>query len=160
MKASYRMPLRAAILLASFLVSGLFAFAQSAGNSTSVAGTVLDPSGAVVPNATVEIHNPVSGFARTATTNDTGGFVIPNVPFNPYHLMVTSHGFAPHVQDIDVRSVVPLNLSINLKVQSSEVVNVESGGDPPPSTPHAVLQRAAQRVVRSSAERACDSSQG
>jgi hypothetical protein len=129
MKASYRTPLRAAILLASLLASGLCAFGQSAGNSTSVAGTVLDPSGAVVPNATVEIHNPVSGFARTATTNDTGGFVIPNVPFNPYHLMVTSQGFSPHVQDIDVRSVVPLNLSISLKLQSSEVVNVESGGE-------------------------------
>lgn len=129
MKASYRTPLRAAILLASLLASGLCAFGQSAGNSTSVAGTVLDPSGAVVPNATVEIHNPVSGFARTATTNDTGGFVIPNVPFNPYHLMVTSQGFSPHVQDIDVRSVVPLNLSISLKLQSSEIVNVESGGE-------------------------------
>jgi len=129
MKASYRMPLCAAILLAFFSASGLCAFGQSAGNSTSVAGTVLDPSGAVVPNATVEIRNPVSGFDRTTTTNDTGGFVIPNVPFNPYHLMVNSQGFAPHVQDIDVRSVVPLNLSINLKVQSSEVVNVESGGE-------------------------------
>jgi hypothetical protein len=129
MKASYRTPLRAAILLASLLASGLCAFGQSVGNSTSVAGTVLDPSGAVVPNATVEIRNPVSGFARTATTNDTGGFVIPNVPFNPYHVLVTSQGFAPHVQDIDVRSVVPVNLSISLKLQSSEVVNVESGGE-------------------------------
>jgi len=129
MKASYRMPLRAAILLAFFSASGLCAFGQSAGNSTSVGGTVLDPSGAVVPNASVEIRNPVSGFARTATTNDTGSFVIPNVPFNPYHVLVTSQGFAPHVQDIDVRSVVPVNLSINLKLQSSEVVNVESGGE-------------------------------
>jgi protocatechuate 3,4-dioxygenase beta subunit len=34
--------------------------AQSGGNSTSVTGTVLDPSGAVVPGATVEIRNPVS----------------------------------------------------------------------------------------------------
>ncbi|HEX3102852.1 MAG TPA: TonB-dependent receptor [Terriglobales bacterium] len=129
MKASYRMPPRAAILLASFLVSGLCAFGQSAGNSTSVGGTVLDPSGAVVPNATVEIRNPVSGFDRTTTTNDTGGFLIPNVPFNPYHLMVTGKGFSPHAQDIDVRSIVPLNLAINLKLQSSEVVNVESGGE-------------------------------
>jgi len=129
MKASYRMPPRAAILLASFLVSGLCAFGQSAGNSTSVGGTVLDPSGAVVPNATVEIRNPVSGFDRTTTTNDTGGFLIPNVPFNPYHLMVAGKGFSPHAQDIDVRSIVPLNLAINLKLQSSEVVNVESGGE-------------------------------
>src|SRR3984893_2326934 len=129
MKAYYRKPQRAAFLIIPFLAVGLSAFAQSAGNATAVTGTVLDPSGAVVPNATVEIRNPVSGFDRTTTTNSTGGFVIPNVPFNPYHLMVTSSGFAPHAQDVDVRSVVPTNLSINLKLQSSEVVTVEGGGE-------------------------------
>ena len=128
MKAYYGKPQRAAFLVISFFSVALSAFAQSAGSSSSVTGTVLDPSGAVVANATVEIRNPVSGFDRTTTTNSTGGFVIPNVPFNPYHLMVTTSGFAPHVQDIDVRSVVPTNLSINLKLQSSEVVTVESEG--------------------------------
>src|SRR6202035_4916607 len=125
MKASYRMPLRAAILLASFLVSGLCAFGQSAGNSTSVAGTVLDSSGAVVPNATVEIHNPVSGFDRTTRTDASGRFSIPNVPFYPYHLSVTGQRFSPYAQDIDVRSGVPLNVSINLNESgSSESVTV------------------------------------
>jgi len=104
--------------------------AQSGGNSTSVTGTVLDPSGAVVPNATVEIHNPVSQFARSATTDSKGNFSIPNVPFNPYHLSVSAAGFAPYSQDIDVRSLVPLNVKANLKVTgSSEVVTVEGGGD-------------------------------
>jgi hypothetical protein len=104
--------------------------AQSGGNSTSVTGTVLDPSGAVVPNATVEIHNPVSQFQRTTTTDDKGNFSIPNVPFNPYHLSVSSPGFAQYAQDIDVRSLVPLNVKVSLKVTaSSEIVTVESGTD-------------------------------
>src|SRR5256885_9888891 len=102
MKASYRTPLRAAILLASLLALGLCAFGQSVGNSTSVAGTVLDPSGAVVPNATVEIRNPVSGFARTATTNDTGGFVTPYPAVKPYPVLVISPGLAPHARDDEV----------------------------------------------------------
>src|ERR1700694_4917723 len=103
--------------------------AQS-GNATSVTGTVLDSSGAVVPNATVEIHNPVSGFDRTTRTDASGRFSIPNVPFNPYHLSVTGQGFAPYAQDIDVRSGVPLNVSINLNVAgSSDSVTVEAGGD-------------------------------
>jgi len=127
MQVSYAR-MRAALLIISLLASGVSAFAQSA-NSSSVTGTVLDPSGAVVPNATVEIRNPVSQFDRTTTTNSTGGFSFPNVPFNPYHMVVTSKGFAPLVQDIEVRSIVPLNLSINLKLQSSEVVTVESGAE-------------------------------
>ena len=34
-------------------------------NSAPISGTVMDPTGAVVPKATVEIHNPVSGYDRT-----------------------------------------------------------------------------------------------
>ncbi len=126
MLASYK-KLRGALFGMAFYVAiGGSAFAQSAGNSTSVIGTVADPSGAVVPNASVEIRNPVSRFERTATTDDAGRFAIPNVPFNPYHLTARSQGFAPHTQDIDVRSVVPVNVNIGLKLQSSESVTVES----------------------------------
>jgi hypothetical protein len=128
MLASHKKSLRAAFIFISFFALTLSSLSQSAGNSTSVTGTVTDPSGAVVPNATVEIRNPVSGFERTATTDSSGRFAIPNVPFNPYHLKVTGQGFVPHSQDIDVRSVVPIVVSIPLKVESSaETVTVESG---------------------------------
>ena len=80
---------------------------------------MVDPTGAVVPNATVEIRNPVSDFERTATTDSAGKFSIPNVPFNPYHLTVTGPGFAPYAQDVDVRSIVPVNLNITLQVKGS-----------------------------------------
>jgi len=109
-----------------WLAIGANAFAQSAGNSTSVVGTVADPSGAVIPNASIEIRNPVSGFEHTVTTDDAGRFAIPNVPFNPYHLIARGQGFAPYAQDIDVRSVVPVTVNIGLKLQSSETVTVES----------------------------------
>src|SRR5690348_8860137 len=111
MQASYLKSLRAAFLVSFCLLASLGIYAQSAGNSTSVVGTVSDPTGAVVPNATVEIHNPVSGFERTVTTDAAGKFSIPNVPFNPYHLSINSSGFAAYVQDIDVRSVVPVTLN-------------------------------------------------
>jgi hypothetical protein len=70
--------------------------AQAGGNSTAVNGTVLDPSGAVIPSATVEIINPVSAFRRSTVTDSSGTFSFPNVPFNPYHLTVTAAGFAPY----------------------------------------------------------------
>jgi hypothetical protein len=126
MLASYRKSLRAAFVIISFLATAVAAHAQSAGNSTSVIGTVFDPSGAVVPNATVEIRNPVSQFDRTVTTDASGNFSFPNVPFNPYHLQVKSQGFAAYHQDIDVRSIVPVTVKVPLKLQSSETVTVES----------------------------------
>ena len=130
MLASYKKSLRAASVIICFLVFGFISQAQSGGSSTSVIGVVLDPSGAVVANATVEIRNPVSGFERTTTTDNSGRFSIPNVPFNPYHLSVNSQGFNAYAQDIDVRSVVPVNVNISLKVTgSAETVTVEAGGD-------------------------------
>jgi hypothetical protein len=94
-----------------------------------VSGTVVDPSGAVVVGATVEMRNPVSGFTRTTVTDVKGNFSFPNVPFNPYHLTVTKQGFASSAQDVDVRSVVPTNLNINLTVTgSTETVTVEASG--------------------------------
>ena len=131
MLAFYKKLLLAALLFAFYsLICGTTTCAQSGGSSTSVTGTVVDPSGAVVPNATVEIHNPVSAFDRTTTTNSAGKFAIPNVPFNPYHLSVTAKGFASYAQDVDVRSAVPVNLSVSLKLSTSlEVVTVEGGAE-------------------------------
>jgi Carboxypeptidase regulatory-like domain/TonB-dependent Receptor Plug Domain len=105
------------------------ALAQNAGNSTSVTGTVADPSGAVIPGATVTIHNPVSGFERTATTDPNGDFTIANVPFNPYHMTVDATGFAPYAQDVDVRSSVPVTLKIGLQLAGANAsVTVEAAG--------------------------------
>jgi hypothetical protein len=118
----------AAILVFAFCFSPI-ANAQSR-SYTSVNGTVLDPTGAVVPNATVEIRNPVSRFERTTTTDSSGGFSIPNVPFNPYHLTVANTGFAPYAQDIEPRSPVPLTLKITLQLESAvQTVTVEGGAD-------------------------------
>lgn len=109
------------------LVASL-AYGQS--NSASIGGTVLDPTGAVVPNAPVEIHNPVSHFDRSTNTDSSGKFNFPNVPFNPYHLSVNGQGFAPYAQDVEVRSAVPVDIKINLKVAgSSQSVTVEAGED-------------------------------
>jgi hypothetical protein len=108
---------------------GLCAWAQT-GNSTSLNGIVTDPTGAVVEGAKVQIENPVSAFSRTATTDSAGKFTIPNIPFNPYHLMVQRKGFAPYTQDVELRSSVPMNLKIALRVGSSvTTVDVESGAE-------------------------------
>jgi len=96
MLASCRRSPAAAFLILFLLAFSLSAVAQSAGNSAPVTGTVVDPSGAVVPDATVEIHNPVSGFDRSAITDSSGKFSIPNVPFNNYHLTATGTGFATY----------------------------------------------------------------
>ncbi len=119
-----------ALAIVAFIVSTGIANAQSGGGSGTLNGTVLDPSGAVVANATVEIHNPVSGYDRTSTTDDKGNFSFSNVPFNPYHMTVTAAGFAESAQDVEVRSAVPSSVKVSLQVTgSSTTVTVEAGED-------------------------------
>ncbi len=103
-----------------------------AGQTTSgaISGTVVDPSGAVVANAVVQIHNPVSGLDRSTNTDDKGNFSFPNVPYNPYHLTVTAAGFARNAQDVEIRSAIPVNLKVNLSLEAnSDSVTVEAGAD-------------------------------
>src|SRR5208282_3656656 len=72
----------------------------------------------------------VSHFDRSATTDKSGNFIIPNVPFNPYHMTVKAEGIAPTAQDVAVRSVVPVSLSVSLQVLGSTTsVTVTDAGD-------------------------------
>jgi Carboxypeptidase regulatory-like domain/TonB-dependent Receptor Plug Domain len=93
------------------------AFPQS--TSGTITGTVTDPSGAVVPNAIVEIVNPVSGYQRTATTGANGQFQFPNLPFNAYHLTAKASGFGEVARDAEVRSPIAVEVKIPLEVEGS-----------------------------------------
>jgi len=106
-------------------------FAQtSSGSSGSIRGTVIDPSGAAIPGATVTIQNPVSHYTRAASTDGQGRFELTNVPYNNYHTTVTATGFAPGAQDVDVRSPVPQELKITLNIGTeTQSVTVEAAAD-------------------------------
>jgi hypothetical protein len=99
--------------------------AQSIGNSGSIAGTVSDPTGAVIRGATVSIENPVSQYERTTKTDSAGHYQFSNVPFNPYHMSVEMRGFNAFAQDVDVRSTVPATVTVKLNVgAAAETIQV------------------------------------
>src|SRR5450755_1864478 len=119
---------RIVFLALSWLFFAMPAFAQL-GNSGSIEGVVKDPSGSSVAGATVEISYPISGFHREATTAIDGSFRFTNVPFNPYHLVVSASGFASLTQDVDVRSTVPMTVQVGLKLGTANTsVTVEANG--------------------------------
>jgi hypothetical protein len=101
--------------------------AQSAG---TIRGSVLDPSGAAIKGATVQIQNPVSHYSQTTQTDDHGAFQFTNIPYNNYHVSALASGFQSAEQDADVRSSIALDLKISLKIgTSTESVNVVAAGD-------------------------------
>jgi hypothetical protein len=148
MLKSFRSVLRFAFLLAALLLSLSFdviPVRAQLGNSGSIEGVVKDASGGVIAGAKVAVSNPVSRFSREAVTGADGSFRFANVPFNPYHLVVTASGFASYTEDAEVRSSVPTTLEISLKVgETSTSITVEAGGSDlveKESTPHTDVDR-------------------
>jgi hypothetical protein len=100
------------------------------GNAGAVRGTVTDPSGAVIPGATVHLTNPASGVDRSVISDGSGQFVFTNVTFNNYQVAVAANGFASLKQNFEIRSVVGTTLKLVLQIASaSQTVTVEASGD-------------------------------
>jgi len=109
-------------------VASCLAYGQSI-NSGTVAGTVTDPSSAVVRSAKVQLRNSLSGYQQTTVTDDTGAYRFTNVPLNPYVLTVAAPGFSTATEQIDVKSSVPVMANVSLNVAGgSATVTVQAGG--------------------------------
>jgi hypothetical protein len=118
---------RISIFALGLLLLAALGFAQ--GNSGSIEGVVKDPSGSSVAGATVEITYSVSGFHRETTTGTDGNFRFTNIPFNPYHMVVSATGFSSFTQDVEVRSTVPTGVQVSLKLGTANTsVTVEANG--------------------------------
>ena len=103
------------LLLTFAILIGNPLASQSINNGT-VSGTVLDPDRMVVPQAFIELRNPVTGYNQTVMTDDTGAFRFNNVPESMYEIRVTASGFAPKREPVEVQSSVPINLSFTLRM--------------------------------------------
>ncbi len=118
----------ALVILAALVGCGVSILAQSVGSGT-IRGTVLDPSGAAIKGATVQVHNPVSHYSVSLRTDDQGAFEFRNVPLNNYHLQVSAKNFQTNQQDVNVRSSVPVELKIDLAIgASTTTVDVTAEG--------------------------------
>jgi hypothetical protein len=117
------------LTLAAACVASSYAQSTSA-NSGTVRGSVLDPSGAAIPNAIVEIQNPVSHYDQSVKTDAQGKFEVDNIPYNNYHGTALIKGFQTAEQDIDVRSPLPVEAKFILKIgESTTAVTVTEAGD-------------------------------
>ncbi|MGC2695328.1 MAG: TonB-dependent receptor [Candidatus Angelobacter sp.] len=118
------------ILLACLLLTGMM-FAQGVGASGDIRGTVTDPSGAVVSNATVTATDIDKGIKHTVTTDGNGQFHLTGLPPANYSLSVTKSGFQPEIaKSVVVNIGQTNNVDFPMKVsQVSEQIEVTT--EPP-----------------------------
>src|SRR5687768_16917698 len=109
------------ILIAAFcfFVTNGIAHAQVAG---SLAGTVHDPNGAVVPGAEITIKNDATNFTRTAVTNDEGRWTVTSLPVGSYTLSFEKNGFKKALtKDAPVEASVTRTVDVTLEIGVSDV---------------------------------------
>lgn len=106
-------------------------FAQSQATTGLIQGTVVDPNGAVVQGASVNVKNIETGFERNVTTNSDGFFSAPLLPLGKYVVTTEAKGFSKSVlEGIQLTVGQTLSLKIDLKVGGSvETVNVTAEGE-------------------------------
>ena len=94
----------------------------------SVIGTVSDPSGAVVPSASITLTSKQTGVSRTSVSDDAGRYSVVNVLPGKYDIKVTAPGFRTYTQlDLDVSPNTVGRVDVKMEVgQVSEQVTVEA----------------------------------
>ncbi len=115
------MTLRFVRLLCALSFCGLIASAQI--DKASVTGTLLDPTGASVPDAKVTLTYPETGLKRTATTNGAGVFLIVGLPVGHIVFDTQKDGFREirTETDLSVGETRTLNFSLEVAAVGSSV---------------------------------------
>ena len=77
----------------AFLFSCLSCSALWGQATAQISGAVRDQSGAVLPGVEVKVTQTATGLERSVLTNETGSYVLPNLPIGPYKLEASLGGF-------------------------------------------------------------------
>jgi Carboxypeptidase regulatory-like domain len=85
----------------------------------SLGGIVTDSSGAIVPNATVTVSNPDTGFTQTTTSDASGNYIFSPLKIGTYSVKAEAPGFA---------STTLENISVNVNSRSQANLTLGVGG--------------------------------
>ena len=114
-----------AVLFFAALMSTSIAYSQA---TASLRGTVTDPSGAVIPDATITLKSSENGSSRRTSTDINGEYSFLQVTPGDYNLLAEKSGFAT-VTNAHVKLLVNTPETLDLKMSLSaagEIVNVAS----------------------------------
>ena len=112
----------AILLLLAFALGGQ---AQLAVTTATLSGSVTDPSGAVVPQATVKLNSTQTGISRTYVTDAGGRYSFTQLPPATYTLSIQANGFESYRQIgivLDAAQTATQNVALTMGVASQQVV--------------------------------------
>ena len=120
-----RMVFAAAVAMALLVVMCADSWAQA---TAQISGAVKDQSGAILPGVEIIATQTDMHTTRTTVTNESGSYVLPNLPIGPYRLEASLPGFRTYAQSgivLEVNSSPTINLTLEVG-QVSEQVEVQA----------------------------------
>lgn len=128
----------AAAVAALYLVAGGWPAAAEQGDAGSLAGTVTDELGGVLPGATVTARNTATGLSRSAISGAGGEYEMARLPAGSYEVDVSLPGFLGESATVTIgASAASLDLTLSI-APLAETVNVTRSGGTLASVPNAV----------------------
>jgi hypothetical protein len=107
-----RTQIRKVCVLTGLLLVNLSIVMTLAQSTAQISGSVKDQTGAVLPGAEVAMTQAETGLKRSAVTDETGSYILTNLPVGPYRLEAMLPGFRTYVQT-----------GITLQVNSNPIIN-------------------------------------
>jgi len=108
------------------------AFGQATISYAQLSGTILDPTGQVIPGASLTLRDQGTNRSYATTSNGRGFYVVPNLPPGQYEVTVAAAGFSRSVQtglDLTVGQTATLDISLKVAV-AGETVTVTTEAPP------------------------------
>jgi hypothetical protein len=121
---------RICLTLLALLLAGPGHIWAQAQNTGSILGTIIDPTKAVIPFATVDVMETDKGITRSVQASKQGEYILPSLPVGHYRLTVSAPGFATYEADdiiVDADKSVKIVVSMTLG-DSKETVTVNTAG--------------------------------
>jgi hypothetical protein len=122
----------------------------AAGPTGSIVGTVLDSTGAAIPNAKIRVTAPATGFMREVKSTADGGYVCPLLPVGIYNVSVESSGFKKFEQrGVEVKAEISTSVFATLPPGSaSETITVEGEANQVDTRTGTLRETIDQRTIR------------
>jgi hypothetical protein len=135
----FRSPLRALCLVAILLFLSSAAQAQLSGKG-AISGSVLDPTGAAIPGATVSITSAATGIVTTTTSTSAGDYSVSTLDPGVYTITITAPGFEKQTQQhIQVNALETQTYSPKLTAGAGDQVVTVTSAPPQLDTTSALL---------------------
>jgi len=108
-----------AVLLGVLMLITVQQSLRAQGNSSSIQGTVVDSTGAMLPGADVKLTNVHTGVVLKTQTGATGNYSFPSVLIGLYSLQVSKQGFADY-------TISQFNVVVGQRVSQNATLNIAS----------------------------------